>query len=331
MKRYPGIAGFIFITLCVYSCPANEPEPSGRILSPRDANIADRWVSSENLQISVNRKNDHSVPVTSGHRDYKPSWSKNGDRITFFRLVSKGRGFHTWRTRICVVNIDGAGFSELTTGDYPDFNPTWTRDGSEWIIFNRYARKRGWKNRIYMMPPDGSPGDEQLVSHPSNAYYEWAMSALQDGRIFIDRKGDDFARSFLLTPNPGKAGRYEEIQRPTAKFWHKLSVSPSETKVAYMLDNDRKLHTYKDVVIAIADFDRVHLKIENQRIITEMDRRHICEYPRWSRDEQYVIYDSNRSGKFQIYAFHLETETTARISPNVNNDYRFASFEYLPK
>ena len=181
------------------------------------------------------------------------------------------------------------------------------------------------------MPPDGSLGDEQLISHPSNAYYEWATSALKDGRIFIDRKGNDFARSFLLTPNPGKLGGYEEIQRPTEKFWHKLSVSPSETKVAYMLDEDRKLHTYKDVVIAIADFDKVNLRIDNQRIITEMDRSNICEYPRWSKDEQYVIYDSNRTGKFQVYAYSLETKSTARISPDIRRNYRFANFENLPK
>lgn len=43
------------------------------------------------------------------------------------------------------------------------------------------------------------------------------------------------ARSFLLTPNPGRVGTYEEISRPTTQLWHKLSVSPSETKVAYML------------------------------------------------------------------------------------------------
>ena len=39
----------------------------------------------------------------------------------------------------------------------------------------------------------------------------------------------------------------------------------------------------------------------------------------------------NRSGKFQIYAFRLETETTARISPDIDTNYRFANFEYLPK
>jgi Tol biopolymer transport system component len=251
--------------------------------------------------------------------------------ITFFRFISKDRGFHTWRTKICVVYIDGSGLRELTNGDYPHFNPTWTRDGSHQIIFNRHSTKREWKNQIFLILPGAKVGDEQLISHPSNAYYEWAFSGLKDGRIFIDRKGRDFTKSFLLTPNPGSLGKYEEIERPTEKLWHKLSVSPSETKVAYMLDNDRKLYTYKDVVIAVADFDIANLRVENQIIITEMNTDYICEYPRWAPDESSVIYDSNRSGKYQIYAYHLKNKTTTRISPDPNKNYRFANFENLPK
>lgn len=291
----------------------------------------ERWAASENLQISINQQNQQKRTVTSGHQDFKPSWSLTGERLTFFRLVSKGRGFHTWRTKICVVNIDGSGFRELTSGEYPDFNPTWTRDGSNKIIFNRHAREPGWKCQVFMQSPDAEIGDHQLVSHPSNAFYEFARSTLKDGRIFIDRIGSDRAQSFLLTPKPGELGEYDEIQRPTKKLWHKLSISLDETKVTYMLDNDRKLYTYKDVVIAIADFDVANLKVENQIIITDMQPKKIYEYPRWSTDGQFVIYDSNISGKFQLYAYHLETQSTMRISPDINSNYQFGNCENLPK
>ena len=331
MKRYAIIPGLIVALMILNACSTDDSESVVIPITPGNLKFEERWASSENLQITINQQNTHTITVTSGHQDYKPSWSKTGDMLTFFRFVSKGRGFHTWRTKICVVNIDGTEFRELTNGDYPHFNPTWTRDGSNMIIFNRHSTERGWKNQIFMIPPDGTVGDEQLVSHPSNAYYEWAFSALKDGRIFIDRKGSDFAKSFLLTPDPGKLGKYEEIQRPTEKLWHKLSVSPSETKVVYMLDNDRKLYTYSDVVIAIADFDKANLRIENQIIITEMNKDYNYEYPRWTKDESSVIYDSNKSGKYQIYAYHLENKTTSRISPDITKDYRFGNFENLPK
>lgn len=331
MNKYTMISGLIVAMMIFNSCGKNDPELVGIPITPGNLKLKEQWVSSNNLQITINNVNAPEITVTSGYQDYKPSWSKTGDRLTFFRFISKGRGFHTWRTKICVVNIDGNGFRELTTGDYPHFNPTWTRDGSNMIIFNRRSTERGWKNQIFMIRPEGTVGDEQLISHPSNQYYEWAFSALEDGRIFIDRKGSDFAKSFLLTPNPGKLGKYEEIKRPTEKLWHKLSVSPSETKVAYMLDIDRKLYTYRDVVIAIADFDIANLKVENQLIITDMNKDYTYEYPRWTKDESCVIYDSNKSGKYQIYAYHLEQKTTSRISPDINNDYRFGNFKNVPK
>ncbi len=244
------------IIFCFNACSTDDFDSAGNLSISGNFAFRERWASSENLEITINQQTAQKITVTSGHMDFKPSWSKTGDRLTFFRLVTRGRGFHTWRTKICVVNTNGKGFRELTTGDYPDFNPTWSRDGSNMVIFNRHSKTPGWKNQIFMMPPDGRMGDEQLISHPSNAYYEWAMSALKDGRIFIDRKGSDFAKSFLLTPSPGKLGKYDELRRPTEKLWHKLSVSPTETKVTYMLDNDRKLYTYQDVVIAIADLER---------------------------------------------------------------------------
>ena len=322
---------FIAVIIFLIACSANDSEYADIPITPGDVKLSERWASSENLEITVNRQDAPGITVTSGRRDFKPSWSKTGDMLTFFRFVSKGRGFHTWRTKICVVNIDGTGLRELTSADYPHFNPTWTRDGTNKILFNRRSIERGWKNQIFMTPPDGAPGDQQLISHPDNADYEWAFSALKDGRIFIDRKGKDFARSFLLTPNPGKPGKYEEIKRPTEKLWHKLSVSPGETKVTYMLDNDRRLYTYKDVVIAVADFDIVNLRVYNQIIITEFNTDYICEYPRWTPDESCVIYDSNRSGTYQIYAYHLKDKTTTRISPDPSKNYRFANFANLPK
>jgi len=199
------------------------------------------------------------------------------------------------------------------------------------IIFNRLATVPSWENQIYLISPEGAIGDELLISHPSETNYEWANSTLKDGRIFIDRFNSDYAKSFLLTPNPGKLGKYEEIERPDERLWHKLSVSPDETKVAYMLDNDRKLWTYNDVVIAIADFDTNRLIVSNPKVITEMDLENIYEYPRWSEDGQCLVYDSNKSGTFQVYAYHLESKETTNISPDKERNYRFAHCENMPK
>ncbi len=228
-----------------------------------------------------------------------------------------------------MINTDGTGLRMLTIGDYPDFNPTWTRDGTNMIIFTRYDREPYLRMKIYMISPDGSPGDEILLSDPSFQYDEWACSGLKDGRIFIDRIGGGF-RSFLLTPVLGEKGKYEEIQRSTSFYWHKLSVSPSETKVAYMRygANDRP---FEDAVICYADFDVNSRIISNQVVVTKANPNCIFEYPRWTKDEKYLIYDCNITGKFQIYAYRLSDGYVQIISLNSNIDSMYGNFDSLPK
>lgn len=132
-----------------------------------------------------------------------------------------------------MINSDGSDLRLLTSGEHADFNPTWTRDGTNMILFIRYLRTPFDNMKMYLISPDGSPGDEIPISDPSFQYSEWAASGLRDGRIFIDRIGGGF-RSYLLTLRLGEKGTYEEVQRNTSYYWHKLSVSPNETKVAYM-------------------------------------------------------------------------------------------------
>ncbi len=293
----------------------------------------ERWASSENLNITINSPTGPVKKLTSSLSDFKPSWSPDGTMLTFFRVYAYGSDFKDWRSKTCVINADGTGFRELTSGDYPDFNPTWTRDGSQRIIFNRFSTTRGgYNNRVYWTSPSDSAGEEQLISDPDYAYYEWANSGLRDGRIFVDRGSSATAeKSYLLTPRPGERGDYQEIERPTPLLWHKLSVSPSETKVAYMLDNDYNIPTYSDSVICYAEFDVEALKIHNQVQITEDSPSSIEEYPAWNKDESLLVYDSNRAGTYQVYAYRLADGTTTRLSPDESHSYQFADFENLPK
>jgi len=321
-----GIPGF-------FCLKANASGESSRISGL--INLGEPWVVSENLQLKIVSAGGSVKSLTTGHKDYKPSWSKDGKRIIFFRLHSTGwLGFldlKSLRTTICVINSDGTGFRELTSGKYPDFNPTWTRDGSNRIIFNRYSTKGGWLNRVYWTSPAASPGEEQLISDPLYPDCEWATGALKDGRIFVDRISAGAIKSFLLTPNPGKAGLYEEVSRPTTMLWHKLSISPDETKVAYMLDHDNNTMTFKDAVICYAHFDVKSLRIFDQIPITEENSRFIHEYPSWNSSGTLILYDSNLSGKYQIYAYSLDDRTTKRISGRADLNYQFVSVEGVPR
>ncbi len=292
-----------------------------------------RWASSYGLRIAVNAYNQPRLVLTDGD-DFKPSWSLTGSMLTYFHAMQYGNTFDQWKSKLCVIGADGSNPRILTNGQYADFNPTWTRDGSNLIIFNRYAARGSTSNDIYLMSPQGNIGDEVLVSTPANGY-EWAFSGLKDGRIFMDRVqwtgSGASVQSFLMTPHAGGTPTYEQLTRPTNLLWHKLTVSPSETKVTYMLDNDGNMSTYNDVVLYYADFDATSLTVSNPVAITHLDLSQISEYPSWSPDESFIIYDSNKSGVYREYAYRLSDATTTEISDDTTKDFQFGDFENFPK
>jgi len=313
---------------------------------------SNRWVSStkiyylNSLRITIHDGEDIKF-ITEGHRDHKPVWSKEGDMITFFRATGEtdAKPFNQYRTHICVVNSDGTGFKELTDAENPNLNPTWTRDGSNRIIFSRMAKSTFGNNTIYWMATDAQMNDASLISNPDNT--EWAESGLKDGRIFIYRIHRtmyilnyitpfytwSYTQSyFLLDP---KTKKYYPVKRQNKYPTHKLSLSPSETKVVYMKDLDGKLETYNDAVIAYADFDLEDLVVKNEVVISAENSDHIDMYPRWSPDERYIVFSSSRGNgdmwNMEQYIYDLDTGKTHLISDTNFSIDMYPCFEDVPK
>ncbi len=94
-------------------------------------------------------------PLTSGHQDFKPSWSKTGDMLVFFRRLKNDPVVTNWKTAIHIINVDGTGLHPLSDGTHTDFNQTWTRDGTNTPIWNRKHPEKG------QLPSDGEQGGQQ--------------------------------------------------------------------------------------------------------------------------------------------------------------------------
>lgn len=263
--------------------------------------------------------------LTDGEQDdYKPAYSPDGSQIAFFRVVDYvAVPAVTWKTTLSVMNADGSDVRALTSGDYNDTTPYWTRDGSNQIIFCRW----GPGQRVYVTSPDATPGDERLVSDPMFGDRPW--SSLQDGRILVTRELPLPTAPFLLTPNVGGEPVYQEISYPFEDtYLHHMTISPSETKVAYMKVSDITLEAIlaQDVhlpaIIAYADFDAENLRIENEVEITEFDDSTVDWYPSWSPDEKHIIY-AHWGATRVIRAYSLETGITEQISSRDDLDYRY--------
>lgn len=274
--------------------------------------------------------------LTEGNKDFKPVSSPDGKHLVFFRVQTYGDGsFENWRTAIHTVRSDGTGLRQLTSGDYADYNPTFMRDGTNRIVFNRYNRTGKRTSEIYMTSPTTAIGSEQLVSHPTVPAYEWVYSTLKDGRLFVHRIESKAREVYLLTPNPGGIGKYERVQMPSSQYFHKACISPSETKITYMYDNDNNGATYNDVQIAWAKFSAKDLRVDEQKLITQDHPSSIEEYPKWSPDETMVLYDSNREsggGKiYQIYAHRISDGVEKNISPADSKSVQFVCVIGHPK
>jgi hypothetical protein len=301
-----------------------------------------RWVVAQDWRITIFEGASPVRTLTTGHRDWKPIWSPGGDEIVFFRSTQEDAvEFQSWRTKICVVNADGTGFRELTSGDHADFNPTWTRDGTSRILFNREfdTGTLGFHVEMYVTSPDASPGDEVAIPGDDAYEYQWVDSGLKDGRLFVDgvRWGagpSDFAIGAWLTAPDGEGGwTREPVARPLPHIWHKVSVSPSETRITFMYDNDGEIGDYTDDVLYWAELDVPGKVVRNPVAITgPTGDACLNEYPRWSEDEQFIIYDSNCATGFnQVYAYRIADGATMLLAGIGGTYLMIASFEGVPQ
>ena len=269
-------------------------------------------------------------PLTTGHWDFKPSWSKTTDKLVCFRRVKDDPDTLKWKSAVFVINVDGTGFHTLSDGTHTDFNPTWTRDGKNTPIWNRKNDKTGG---FYVMrnEVDGKPGGEIAITDEN--FHTWAHSCLLDGRIFVTSLHPKLGwGAFLITPKDDGKPLYERVQCELVSKGqlHRLSVSPSEQKVCFEYLAGAKF-TEPGHTLYLADFDRQQRTITNLKVIANQEAKPFWyAYPRWINGESGVVYHLNHTGKGQLYVYQLEDGSTKWVSTNASADYRYPHGEAAP-
>jgi Tol biopolymer transport system component len=300
---------------------------------------ADQAVRPRGSRISYYRNGEICVgepgepegrPLTTGHVDFKPSWSKTGDMLVCFRRTHDDPVVANWKSAIFVIGADGGGFHLLTDGTGTDFNPTWTRDGSNTPIWNRKNARTGG---YYVMRSraGGKPGEE--LSTTDERFHTWAHSCLMDGRILVNSAHPTLGGGvFLLSTTRGHAPLYESVQwdLATRGQMHRASISPSETKICFEFLPGS---TFTEIghTLYIGDFDARQRLITNVKAIANKEGRKIWfAYPRWIDGEAAVTYHSGETGKNQLYVYHLDNGSTKRVSRDASADYRYPHGEAAP-
>ena len=266
-------------------------------------------------------------PLTSGHQDFKPSWSKTGDMLVFFRRLKNDPVVTNWKTQIHIIKTDGTGLHPLTDGTHTDFNQTWMRDGTNTPIWNRRHPDRV-SFQVMASKVGSKPGQE--IALTDNSYHTWAYTCLIDGRILVQcahpKQGWGY---FLMTPNPGGEPSFERIDCELAKtgILDRVSISPSETKVCFEYQKGFQRQV-AGRTLYIADFDQEKPSITNAKpFANEEGANRWFAYPRWTKDEQAIVYHASPS----LYIYSVKDGSTAKVSTQEGADYRYPHMEATPK
>lgn len=265
-------------------------------------------------------------PITSGHWDFKPSWSVTGDHLVFFRRLKDDADVNNWITALCIINTDGSGFHQLSDGTFTDFNPTWTRDGTNTPVWNRKAPGKV-SYHIMAGKIGGKPGEE--VQLTGKAYHSWVHSAVKDGRLLVSSKPPNQARGyFLMTPNPAGEPKFERVTCELADqgILDRVSISPSETKICFEYQTGFK-YQFPGRTLYVADFDVTKRRITNLKPFANAEGKQVWfAYPRFTKDESSIVYHAG--GKLFLYS--LAEGSTTQVSTDAKADYRYPHGEAAP-
>jgi len=107
--------------------------------------------------------------AVDGTTDADPSWSPDGSKIAFRRLVGDPSDPNL-SAQLYVVNADGSDLTQLTEGVSIDQDPIWSPDGTQ-IAFksNRQDAAGTVENQIWVIGADGSGLKELGVGNPGKA------------------------------------------------------------------------------------------------------------------------------------------------------------------
>lgn len=298
--------------LCGASLPASEPYRAS-------------YYKDGEIHITVLGQPEGKA-ITTGHWDFKPSWSITGDHLVFFRRLKNDPVVGNWITQLCIINADGTGFHPLSDGTFTDFNPTWTRDGTNTPVWNRKNREKGGY-QIMAGKIGGKPGEE--IALTGRDYHAWVHSAVKDGRLFVSAIPPKLGYGhFLMKPNPGGEPTFERVTCDLAKTGSldRLSISPDETKICFDY-HPGKENPIPGRTLYVADFDVKARTITNPKPFANEERQKVWfDYPRWTKDGAAIVYMAG--GKLFLHT--LADGSTKQVSTDPKADYRYPHGEATP-
>lgn len=267
--------------------------------------------------------------TTNPYPDRAPFWSPDGSKIAYFAHADD------WYRHIWVMNMDGSGKTQLTSGNVVDVSGDYSPDGTK-IVFMRY--RGGTYFDLMLMDSDGN-NILPFLSKASASCHRPRWS--NDGQriAFVVHKEADTVHDIHII---AADGTNEIILVSTSYHDITAAWSADDTTIVYTMDDGiwlvntsppyEKTHLYTTSLPAIRcacspDEKYILFSLGEQvepppfpqnlylidvygSFIAQLTYDNMQEYPfDWSPDGQYVVFGSKRSGNTDIWRAKIVIET----------------------
>ena len=254
---------------------------------------------------TMNADGSNQRRLTSRPSDEQaPNWSPDGRQIIY--SSDQGGRWQAW-----VMNADGSNQHALTSTPWKELPSDWSPDGNlvAFMSSRNDPNPTGcypWCNwQLYVMRTDGSEQRRLLVSTGSDEWPRWSP----DGRrlVFFSRRAGNWD---IYVVNADGTG---ERRLTTTPAWEALPVwSPDGSQIVFCT---MAASTMNNRGISIMNADGTGMRV----LIAGSSR--VNEDPVFSPDGRQIAFQSDRTGRYQIFVMNADGSDQRNISQNHANEY----------
>ena len=216
----------LLVSVLASSVQAAFPGKPGPLVYPRVS--FNESADEGGLVLHGPRQRQKPHPLTANSADDTPSFSANGRFVAFAGNYEAGTPLPTGR-HIYVVNVDGSGLRQLTSGASFDENPSFSPDGKK-VVFDRHSS--AGKAHVFVINVDGN-GLRQLTNGNFNDSEPVYMPS---GKriVFVSDRDHDVKtdRSDIFAMAPSGANQRVLIDGPRNE--DEPDTSPSGKSIAFV-------------------------------------------------------------------------------------------------